>query len=369
MPPQQAGGRIVTITPIFELQVDQLLQTVLRLERSQGQDRLAYDAIRRTVSGELLNQDRLEVASAALGALPDGAAADRLSAIIAHCAESFYLADRVLTAVVMPVAFRMTSPVAGSVALSQGDAGHLRTLARMVQQTSGARQVVFDTRLYDSAALHFVKASTLLNCLLQLEAGVTTPEPGPTACVLRSETEPAWYMRYFLGVEVTSVAGPRQFNDDILQRRLHTWSYHAEWALTQTMPLLLNRQASAEAHCHGIWYLGRGLQVGENLIRGYRLQSTLSNFDQGRSGVQFYYLHEVLSCQVKLMLCSEAMTAQHTWKLFGDESLDGFRQELNRAIELLLPPAKVRAVVQLEQSDYEQRAAENGLCWLRGVLP
>jgi len=358
----------VNISNIFEHQVQLLADRVRRLESSHGADQASYEWIRKQVSSELINKSRPEVASAALGELGCEHAGERLKDMLTHCSEHFYFEDRVLSAIAVPVAFRMKAPANNQIEISEGERRNLTTLAAMARNVTGSRNMVFDSHLYDGKGLYCCSAKRLLGRLQHLEKGILSPEVGPTKRVINAQSEPAWQMLYLLGVQVTDVEGGRVVNDENSQRRLGNWTYHAEWALSQCNKVLSDRGITAQAQAHGFWYLSRGIQEGEDKIRGHRLKSLLANFDQGVRGVKFHYVHESVEFQVRLMIVSQPMTVEFQWKLMGDESLDGFCKELAHSILQVIPDGSALVVQQIEMYDYRNLAHQHGLSWMLGAM-
>ncbi len=358
----------MTIKTIFEHQVDALVKDVCRLHQSQGLDHKTYQKIRTQVSGELVNQGRLEIAAAALGGLDDEGACDRLKDIISHCSENFFLEDRVLSAIAVPLGLRMQSVGSAALSLGEADANWLSVLEQMATRITNARRIVLDTRLYDGKTLFYCSANKLYQYLRHLEAGSQTTVEVPHPCTVKSDENPSWQMVYLLGVQVTDLNGERALDTIETQRVLGKWTHRAEWALTQNPRVLFTKGIRAQAQCHGFHYLGQGLRVGEDIIRGYRLQETLVNFDQGDQGVKFFYVHVWTDFQVLLLAVSHVMTIEIRWKLMGAETLNGFREQLRQAIAVTMPTDTILVMEEVELYDYQKLARENGLSMMLGVM-
>lgn len=352
------------IANILQPQVDALVRNVTQLTWTPDGDPAAYDCVRKQISGELVRKQDLTVITAAMGQLEGQPECKVLNEIVTHCCETFYLPDRVLSVIVVPVAFRMKSRMDGQVVIGEGRKRDLELLASMMVSHTQGNKVIFDTRLYDGAVLYGAQPNTLLNFLTKLEAGEVRPEGGPPACVLRSEAEPTWRVVYFVGVEVTDQSSKRSLNTETTQRLLHDWQYVPERALQECDAVIFNRVAVAQAKSHGAWYLSQGLQVGESVERGYKLQSLLANFEQGVSGVQLHYIHDKISSSVRLLVSSQLMTIEHKWDLYLDESLDGFLKALDTAIDLMIPAVDVVAKREVDAHEYRQIASANRLGWL-----
>jgi hypothetical protein len=358
----------MTIESIFERQVSSLAEKVRLLQASNGTDRDLYQSVRNQVAGELINHGQLAVVSATLGELcTEEAVCQRLKDIVVHCSQHFYEQDRVASAIVAPVAFRLGGPFGIPLTLTEGDAENLKTLADMIKCATGSSAVVFDNRLYDKH-LFYSRAQRVYRHLGKLADGVKQPDEGLKPCVAHGETEPNWQMYYFVGVQVTDLNAPLIFDEESVQRRMSNMTYNAVWALTQSKSVFSNKQIKADGRSHGIWYRNRGVLEGEQAIRGHRLHSLLANFDQGVTGVKFYYVHEEIEFQVKLMITSHIMTVEHRWKLMGAEPLDGFRAALGYAIRMTVPDSDVVVVRQVDQYDYQRLGAQHGLDWMTGVM-
>jgi hypothetical protein len=353
----------MSVSSLFEHRIESLARDVRRLDAGNGADGSLYESVRRQVSGELMNRGRYEVVSATAGKLLGERGEDRLKEIVMHCSERLYLDDRVLTAIVVPVAVRLTSRRDGGVVLSEGRKEDLMHLAEIVQKRSGASKVVFDTHLYTGSALHVADPRKIFEVLKRLESGEELGDIGPKTHEVKSCAEPTWEMVYFLGVEVTKSGVKQCLNDLQTQRALKEWRSHAEWALTETETVLFNRTCVTDAKCHGIWYLNKGVSVGEDLMRTYKLKSVIANFDQGVKGVYFFYTHDVFGSQVKLLVSSHLMTIEYRWKILSGETLDGFKKALDEAIDLYVPNNEINEKQELDLFAYDEMAQKRGLEW------
>jgi hypothetical protein len=228
---------------------------------------------------------------------------------------------------------------------------------------------LFDRKLYEGSALYRINPKKLLSYLLQLESGVESPADGPKTGQVKSAVEPSWAMRYFLGVEIADLYRPQRMNDEALQRQLMPYRYLGAQALSKCTEVLKSPLVRAEAECKGVWYLNRGVRLGENLRRGYGLQQQLANFDVGDKGVEFHHAYDLMGSCVRLLVSSHVMTMEHRWKLFGGELPTDFRQELDDAIALMVPADEVRGVHEVDLFDYEAIAKVKGLSYLFGAAP
>ena len=358
----------MAIENMFDRQVLALADKVRRLQASGGKEPALYESIRKQVSGELINQGKLEVVAATIGELClEEGACQSLTDLVTHCSQHFYLEDRVLSAFVLPVAFRIKGPLEAPVLVSRGDADSIASLALMIKCTTGARAVWIDPHLFDKS-LFYASARQVHDHLRQLETGDKHPMAGLRPVIVRSATEPEWQMLYFLGVQVTDLNSPRLLEDPAVQRNLANWTYHATDALTQCREVLFNRNVKPQAQNHGIWYLNRGIFEGENAMRGHRLQSMLANFDQGVKGVKFFYTHVLAEFQVKLLICSHLLAVEFVWKLLGAETMDGFRAALNHAIRMEVPAKEVLELCEVSQFEYQRLAKEHGLDWMMEAM-
>lgn len=352
----------MTVVTLFDGQVAALVGAVRRLNASNGADAEAYTAVRRQVTGELVNRGSLDMVSAAMGILGE-TASGRLKDVVSHCSEKFYFEDRVLCAIVVPVAIRLVSRVGGQIEIDKARPLDLSTTAKLLERRSGAKKVVFDTRLYDAKTLFHTKPKNLSTFLSQLADGEVLPEGGPRSITVRSAPEPQWQMVYFLGVQVTEPDAPLMMNEEGLQRAMAQWRCHIEWAITEHPAVMMNKSVTANARGHGYWYLREGVRRGENLVRKQKLKDLISNFDQGVDGVYFNYTHDLIGFQVKLLLSSHLMTVEFRWKLFADESVDDFRAALDEVIDLLIPANEVIEKREIDMFDYDALAQKRGLVW------
>jgi len=357
----------MSVTNIFDRQVDSLVDAVRRLVRSDGRDGAASDIVRKQVGGELMNYGRMQVVSGAMGELYGEPGCDLLKKAVRHHRETFYLPDRTLSAVVVPVAVRFKSRGAGDVQVVEAHPDEIDGLAQVVARKVGSNKVVFDTRLYEGTELFYFKPNEMLAFLQKLEAGERRPDGGPETTVVRSSAEPGWRVVYLLGVEVNEPGATLAMNTDEAQRLLREDRCHAEWALSEASGLLIfNNKATAEASCLGFWYVSRGVLEGETWLRGAQLYALMNGFDQGISGVKFRYALDEANHHVRLLITSALMTVEFRWKLLMGEGMEGFLDELDTVIAQLVPADDVLVKEEVPLYDYEKIARKAGLVWAGG---
>jgi hypothetical protein len=357
----------MTVTHLFDYQVDALVAAVDRLARSNGQDTAAKEAVRKQVAGELMNHGRLQVVSSALAELHGEPGCDLLRKIIAHHRETFYLPDRTLAAVVVPIRVRFRSYGKGDFQVAEMRPETVDGMACTVAQVVGSKKVVFDTRLYEGTEVFYFKPHRMLSFLEKLEAGERCPEDGPTPTVIHSSAEPDWRVVYLLGVEVNEPGATLAMNTDEAQRRLMEHRCHAEWALTEASGLMIfNSATTADARCLGFWYANRGVLEGDTWLRGAQLYALVNGFDQGIGEVKFRYARDETNGHVRLLITSDQMTVEHRWKLFAGEGIDGFLQELDIVIARLVAADTALVKEEVHLYDYEKIARQAGLVWVGG---
>ena len=134
----------MTVTHLFDHQVESLVSAVRALVRSDGKDGAALEIVRKQVTEELMNTECLPVVTAALGKLRDEPGAALLEQSVGHHRDTFYLPDRTLSAVVVPVAIRLTSRLDGDVQLSEVHQNYVDYIAREIEREVESRKLVFD---------------------------------------------------------------------------------------------------------------------------------------------------------------------------------------------------------------------------------
>lgn len=353
----------MTVTSLFDRQVDRFVENVVRWHHGQGRDQQLEDRIRQQVCGEMLNQGTRTLVDAALNELSGDAAASRLRDLVANCRQHFVLEDRLLSVVAVPVSVKMLSRSDGDVRVSVGRADEIISLGQMMEHILGCRKMVFDRRVYEGKALFSANPKSMLEFCERLEAGEELPEGGPPSAVLSSRAEGAWKMVYLLGVEVRDLDDDLELDYDERQTALLTTRNHAEWALSEMDEVLYSEGAVAEAKCHGMLYLTTALRKGEDLSRGYRLESTMRNFQQGETGVWFRYTYDPTKNCVRLLISGTPMAVEFTWPLFMGERLDGFQHELDRVIDMMVPEDDIQVKMEVPMNEYIQHVREEGLTW------
>jgi len=357
----------MTVTHLFDHQVDALVNAVRALANSHGKDSAARDTVRKQVAGELMNRERPHVVHAALSGLYGEPGRELLERIVRHHRETFYIPDRTLSAVVVPIGVRFRSHGQGDVQLAAVRAETVDGLARALERELGSRKAVFDTRLYEGDPLFYCRPNQLLAFLRRLEAGEPQPEGGPAPTAIRSNSDPDWRLVYLLGVEVNEPGATPALNTDDAQRLLVGTRLHAEWALSEASGLRILRTASrADVRCLGFWYLNRGVLEGETWLRGAQLYALMNGFDQGIGGVKFHYARDESNGHVRLLITSDLMTVEYRWKLFSGEGMEGFLEELDTVIARLVAADGVLVKEEVHLYDYETIARKAGLVWVGG---
>ena len=270
----------MSVTNIFSAQLESMLKKVRRLAASGRMDQAAYEAVRMQVSAEIMKDGRPDVVTAALGELNDAHAEHLLNEIITHCSETFYFPDRILKAIVVPVAVRVRANKEGELTLFEGREDDLATIATTIERKMGSRRVVFDNRLYPANNLYYARPRTMRDFLSKLEAGERQADGGPKSVTLNAQANSDWEMIYFLGVEILDPGAPACLNSEVAQRALYTFRSHAEWAIQESNQVLFNTRVNADAKCYGFHYVNEAVKIGEQQIRSdtcaYCMRMTIS---------------------------------------------------------------------------------------------
>ena len=353
----------MTMSAFTDRKVTQVAALARKLALSDGCDQQAFDALRREVAGELLHQETLEVLPSAMGVLAGDSALASLRQVIEHCTQVFYLEDEVAVAVVVPVTIRLKSEVDGACTIWRGNTQHVDQAAMLIRSMTGARKVVFDERIYTAGGLHEARARDMkayLLALAQSNSGQGVKAIARPAQV-KSAVDADWETVYFIGVATYADASRLYLEDPAIAAKMAVPSRNLVWALDQSNPLSWSQGVEAEIKAHGFWYLNNGLRAGETVSRENRLKSFIANFDQGVTGVAFYYTVDHAQSRIRLLACSHLMTAEHKWGLYSGDDLDGFLAVLNASIDECVPDVNVRRELDVEQ--YERLAKTRGVIW------
>jgi hypothetical protein len=351
----------MTIRNLLDHQINALVQHALRLDQSQGTDITALTYVRNTVAHELLTKDNLEITAAALGQLTSESAVQCLQSMVNHCHDHYYLEDRVLSALVVPVTVRLQALKRAPFSMTSGDTSELRELAARLSHSLHASMVGFDSRFYGAASLYALPAKKLRDILLQLERGVLYPKGGPQPVKLHSSVEPQWHLVHFLGVEVTRLQQQRRLNDPAIQERIRPWLQHGAFAVDACDDIFLDRGLDATAQCDGVWYLNHGLKKGADCLRRQRLHAWVDDLAKGIGGIRMYYLVEPSLTLVRLMVVSQLMTVEFKWPLNADETVQDFLAALSAVASDLIPASDVLELTPLDAVAYVQLAHAQGL--------
>lgn len=341
--------------------VAQVTTLARALARTHGAE--AFAALRREVAGELLRHSTNEVIVGAMGALKGDPALETLRAVIEHCSQFFYLEDMVAAAVVVPVTVRLKSEIDGAVTLWCGRKEPVEQAAKMVRQLSGAKHVVFDTRIYRGNDLHQVKPARMQEYLIALsnsESGKDVP-PLAKPVEIRSVVDADWETVYFVGVALHAQGDALRLEQPAIQARTSLWGRHLEWALDQSGPLAWQQGVETTITAHGFWYMRNGLRHGQAVIREGKLRSFIANFEQGVLGVDLVYTVDAEEARIRLLVCSHLMAAEHRWAVYDADDVAAFRTCLEAAVDACI--ADVNGIREVDGETYEQLAAQRGVVW------
>ena len=321
----------------------------------------AFDKLRHSVAGELLNQGSVEVTQEAMEDLSGEDAQTVLKMAIQHANRVFYFEDRALAAVVVPVAVRFLSRKANAVSVWHGNVDSTKVLSMVVKNATGAQSVAFDARFYRGSQLLGVRARELRDHLLAIESGDVQNKGLTKAALLRSGPEANWEVVYFLGVAVFDKGSEESLLDPNVEESMRKQGCHAEWAMDQADPVAWSEGVEAKATCLGYYSMHRGIQLGEDRLRTLQLDSMVSNMELGVTGVVFSYAEEQESDRIRVLISTNVESAEFVWKKYGEDGDSAFRRALDEVISDRV--AEVVDITKLEMQQYRSLAARKGIVW------
>ena len=321
----------------------------------------AFDKLRHSVAGELLNQGSIEVTQEAMAGLAGEEAQTVLKSAIQHANRVFYFEDRVLAAVVVPVAVRYLSTRNNAVQVWHGNVESSKVLSLVVKNATGAKEVAFDARFYRGSQLLSVRARELRDHLLAIESGEVQKKGLTKPALVRSGPESNWEVVYFLGVCVFEKGQEEALLDPKVEDKLRKQGCHAEWAMDQADPVAWSEGVEAKAQCLGYYSMHRGIQLGEDRLRTLQLDSLMSNMEQGVMGVLFQYAEDTAQDRVRLLISTNVEAAEFIWKRYGEEGDSAFQRALDEVISDRV--ADVRDIQRLDLDRYKALAAKKGIVW------
>lgn len=348
----------MSVVQIAELQIDQLVKDVMRLDKTGGSDVAALLRIRELVRRELLERDSMEITSSALGRLKSNSAAKKLLHILAYCAEHFEVGSKVYSVVAVPVSVRLSGLNQHGTTLRKAERGPLKEMARMIAEAVGANRVALDTRMYQASAMHQLKARDMRSYLMALAAGTLYPK-GPDELELKTQSANAWQLVYLLGVEVIDLPKYPSLDDWPIQRQTGRWLDEASAAIECTDEVLFNPDLFAQAHCHGVFYLSQSLIAGARGHRALRIADMLRALGQVGNGVQIYLTGVLLRQQVRTLMVSPLLALEYTWNLMQEETMREFQSELERVAHEVLDEFDLGCIDWLDADEYERQAMKH----------
>jgi hypothetical protein len=359
----------VNVESLFDRQLDNLVTNINILHASHGLDQNAYQRVRSQVAGELLHQGQLQVASAALGYLDDEGAEQRLNDIINHCAQHYEMPDRVLSVIAVPVSISIKQKEGRPFELQFADANCLDGLAMLAKNITVAQRIVFSDQIFDARTLFYCKAQKLFNFAKALDSGVQRPDVGIKQKSIAANAEGTWQMVYLLGIAETAIDQELNFDQQKIQFQLGRWTHQAEFALTEQKVILFNKSLTAKAHCHGIYYLLKALQVGEDLMRGHQMEEALAVLSVNQGAIQLFYTQDQLNFEAKLLGVSAGAVIQYNWKLLGAETLERFEYRLRQGARRVFGQGATVEIQEVSLYEYKALAMQHGIASLVGEMP
>lgn len=349
------------VTALSQRRVERVKALAREVANSPAGGMEAFDKLRHSVAGELLNQCSIEVTQQAMEALAGEEAQTVLKSAIQHANRVFYFEDRVLAAVVVPVAVRYLSAKQNAVQVWHGNVDSAKVLSMVVKSATGAKSVAFDARFYRGNQLLGARARELRDHLLAIESGDVQKKGLTKPAVIRSGPESNWEVVYFLGVCVFDKGDEDALLDPKVEDRLRKQGCHAEWAMDQADPVAWSEGVEAKAQCLGYYSMHRGIQMGEDRLRTLQLDSLVSNMEQGVMGVLFQYAEDLTQDRVRLLVTTNVESAEFVWKRYGEEGDSAFRRALDEVISDRV--ADVRDIQKVDLDRYKTLAAKKGIVW------
>ena len=354
---------------IFDHQVKTLVSMVQRLQKTRGADKELEVRVRSFVSFELIGRGAPDVTARAMGELDD-AEADLLNDMVYHCSQTFYRTDAVWSAFAVPVAVNWHMQHHCRYRTNCGCKETLDELALGIRQCVGAQAVFMDKRIYSAADLYAASPRNLQDHLQQLVIGAPRLTAPLKSIALHSSSEPPWRMAYFLGVEVGDLNSKRRLQEPGVQDALQGYLHLGVDALTKPnpampKPVIFSLGAHGETVCHAPLYLQDAIRFGQKAMRGYRLRQLLGEISKEESRVTLFYSFNALQYSLDLLLSGKWLAFEMRWKLYRDESMEEFLQDVKTVMSAGAPDTECKLVC-LEFEKFEAaRAATSVNCYRR----
>ncbi|TXH00048.1 MAG: hypothetical protein E6R08_01025 [Nevskiaceae bacterium] len=341
------------------------VERVKQLARQAAMDPLrgeaAFAMLRDSVAGELVNQGSIAVTKQAMEGLQGEEAQSSLRRAIQDANRVFYLGDRALAAVVVPVAIRYTSARQDAVSVWHGKVESMQALSMVVKNATGARQVAFDARFYRGSQILGAQARDLRDHLVRIETGEVQQKGLTKSTALKSGPESSWEVIYFLGVAVFDRGAESILLNTGVEKAMLQMKCHAEWAMDQADPVAWTEGVKAEAVCLGYYSMHRGLQIGEDELRTLQLDSMVSNMELGVTGLLFRYAVDDANDRIRLLITSNVHSAEYVWRRYGEDGVAAFKAGLDKVIKDRV--ADVRDIQEMSLDEYKAAAQLKGIVW------
>lgn len=354
-------------SPLELRQAEILARDILLLSASKVQDRGLLRTVRQTISGHLARAGLHRVLSLARAALREPAAVDLLKDLTRQCRASFDLGDRVLTAIVVPLAFRwQASPgVETPALLLQADRASLGIPAIRIGSALDADYVRFSARIYAGGRLAALDPRLLRQALEQIESGREPSVPELHPLSLAPSADGSWRVVYLLGVVVTDAETEIDLNDESVQRPLAGQLDLLADAVAGAVDNLSRTRATAQSVVEGVWCLPEGLDHGRKLQQEQTLHTLFRPGQQPAEELRCFYAVDSDGMQIRLLVHWGDSRHEHGFTVLrGAQPLTEFRLMLDEAIAAKVPGWVKVTVSQLDQYDYRRAAKQLGQSWL-----
>ncbi len=339
--------------------------TRLVLDRTNADPAFEWE-VRRKVSGHLQAGGTrvLKMAVDPVGAPDESALLKRL---IAECRESVVLDDRVLTALVVPIAWRWTAREDGAGAnalVTQADRNWLNTVAFDIRVQLRADGVWFSSHAYEGGRLLALDARLLHEALRRMEQKLEPEISELLPLELRPRSVPSWEVFYALAVVASDPDATLEVNSEHVQRSLERSLDGVAGAFELPASLASKSNDAVQVSAEGVWTLAQGVRHGRQLALRHLLEAMFASHSQRTGRMECWFTVDKM-LRVHLLVCGSTTVAEQSYPLHTEEHPAAvFSQALSQAIAARVPRELDVHVNEVDAYDYRQHARAHGLTWI-----
>lgn len=345
------------MTTFVERKIQNIVDLARRLAVTRGGSERDFRLLREAVAGDILNGS-MRFVPEAMARVKSEPAYDMLHMMCSHCTQFFYIADRVIGIMAIPMEINLKSRVDGQARLDCASRHRIDSLARMLKISLEARELQIDHRLYASNDLIALNTAQVRDIGLALERGQPGRRFGPGPRIV-SRQEGCREVTYLVGVITHELNEAPPLLVDELRERAVQCLHLAKDAVDCSDAMAWSQGIACEIKVLGIAYLGKALALGDGGIKEARLLTFLDHIGQSGEGVSLWALEDGVRSKVALIAHDGSRYVEYVWSMRPGETFDSVTATINEVLKRT--SANLAFLHEIDEVEYAHLATRAGL--------